>query len=318
MKRNLILIAIIIFLSIALVIIKKTDKTYKMNIKVKKPFEALNKDMIAKISIKQGKKEVIIKREKDGFIVNKYEYPADESLINGLINNFKNVTILNIASRNSRKLKEFSLDEKNRKVVEFIDMNGNLMKRVYIGKNSFDLVSTYFKFPDGERVFLTNTNLKYICSNDPDYWIKKELLSLKSDDIKALNIIEDTVELKLEYKEGWKMLKPLESNLRTSEVKQLFNNIVNLQCIGIEIDKKKDSLEKLKMDITIKASGKENIKIKIYKGAKNYEYVMISGIDKIFKVNSYKIDSIKRNMNGLILKIEKKENDKNKKETTKK
>jgi hypothetical protein len=189
-------------------------------------------EKVTKLTIKFEKKELVLSKEQDKWVILPYNFTADKSSVEDLINKLKDLKAKDFIEDEPSDLKKYGLDKP--KVTVLINEGPDKPQMIfYIGKKLKDKEEDYAKREDVsviysiEHSFATNFDKTY---ND---FREKKLFSFKESDIMEVEILKDKKRIfaKKDRLGKFKIEEPIK---KLTEVP--FNNLIS-EIASVRVDK---------------------------------------------------------------------------------
>ncbi|PIE74731.1 MAG: hypothetical protein CSA18_03450 [Deltaproteobacteria bacterium] len=232
----------IIFLVIAALVLGgglffKTKKNEIKDLKETPDYETLAKTV--QIEIISSNDKIILLRNKDKWTVkNRFDFQADFSEINELIKELKNMNFLHSFKADKESLEKLSLlnPEKNKNksgtLICLKDKNGKTLFSIIAGKKR-EKGGQYIKIPGKDEIFISASQIYLDLS--PAFWIKKQALDIKKDDISEITLLSEKnkkiYQIKKDNKIKYKIIYPDKKDLSPdkNKIDSLFSSLSGLE-----------------------------------------------------------------------------------------
>ncbi len=311
MKSKKVIILLAVFLGLCLI----TGLNHYWSDKqgISQCFISVNEQEISKIEIIRKEELFVFEKKEDLWqIMQTIQYPANQSLMIGLIDYVRKLTLDGIISTNPQKHRKFQVDQKEGVQVSFYNREGKKLVNFILGKMGTDYMHYYFRFPDEQKVYLSKGVSRNFVDKEIEKWRDRTILALNKDALEEVSLIYFHSDKKKQKREEIKLIKKddkwlLEKEEVDSNIWDRFlNNLTKLDMddlvegISSAEEKTKFGLQKPSFQIIIKLKDNQEEEIVVGdKNEKNQYYVQRKGVETIFLVSSHKIDNLR--------KIEKKE-----------
>lgn len=127
-----------------------------------------------------------ITKEGESWLLGDKKYPADPSLVQGIVSAVDNIKVLGKVSL-SGDLERYSLSETSRLTVTALK-NGKTLRTVAVGKNAVTGRQSYALIDDSNDVLLVSGNLNDAFSKGIDALRKKEIWSIPAESISRIDV----------------------------------------------------------------------------------------------------------------------------------
>lgn len=154
MKKEYIILAVVIVALVLYLALRSTDRTHYELPGIDKP----EKDAITSISITGPSGTVYLQRSDDGWVSEQEGYPLDEKKVDGMLDALSGLDLISLVSE-AKSYTQYELDEAKRVSVEASGMEKPLLK-LDIGKAASTQRQTYVKLPENENVYQASGNIR--------------------------------------------------------------------------------------------------------------------------------------------------------------
>lgn len=125
------------------------------------PWLSEKNDLITRIEIKTGEKEIVLKKESQDWLLE--DSPADQEKINQLLEKLKILQRTELVSENRENHAQYGLDREKAIQLKVFE-NENLLLDLLIGTPGPDFEKNHIRVFDENEVYLSNPGLRSILS----------------------------------------------------------------------------------------------------------------------------------------------------------
>lgn len=180
-----------------------------------------------------------IYKENGNWFLGEKKYPANETKLNNLVNDIKEIKLLGTASTSLKNAERYGLTDEEKISVQAFG-NGKLLREIFIGKNTSTNSQSYICVDNKNSIYLAQNALNTNFTVSIDSLRKNEIFNIDSNSI---------VELELNSSNGnFVLVKNIPQG--TSEVSESTWNLVKSENTGV---KTSDVLDKQKIDSWVKS-----------------------------------------------------------------
>ncbi len=335
MKKEYFMLAVVIAVLCAYLVLHKKNKTHYTTPDV----PAVRINDIAKIKIVKGKKDILLEKNDDNWLVTKKKYPADKIKVKAMLNVIAKLSLSDLISQGG-DLTRYELDPEHRIKIIAENDSGNILRKFFIGKTAPTFRHTFVTMNDDKDVYYANGNFRSDFDNDINDFRDKTVLSFKEDTIQQIKIEKGknkkefflkksmTPENKIAAAKSAKNSDKTKNRLNTvnaesktvkkweskdnsdfnvSDVKDLLSELADLTCSSYTDNDSKDAYKSKTPLCVIHIRGKknignkENMVISIYSKNKNGDYPGICSENRYpFILGSYDGNNILSKVNTLL------------------
>ena len=195
--------------------------------------QGLDPSNISSIVISSGEDEVILKRNKGGFVVvNKDNYPANSSEINELITSCLDIRTSELYASDKSVHKDLGVtEEEAQSVVRFLKRDSSLLTGVVIGRARERGQGTFVRLLTDDNVYVSFE--RTMIRDRAMSYIEQELLSLDREDVESVTVTADGESYTLKRDEGGTMVLAEElsegQKLKSDEADKVAFALTNLR-----------------------------------------------------------------------------------------
>ena len=250
LKHNLILlIVLIIFASVILLVERPFEnKTKKTREEASPLFPDLKIEQVKKIVVKKSNTTTTLEnRDNLWYILDKEGYPADPTLVAGVIKKIQGFKKINLASRKKDKHSLFEVKEGMGVEVTLLGPEKKELARFLIGKTGPDFLSTYIRKADSDDVYLYDDYLRGDFDRPVNNWRDKTILAFNPNEVVTLTISKlkekETIVLTKDTQGNWQLEEPISSLAENPPTEKLLTTLGNLKATDFADEEKelKDS-----------------------------------------------------------------------------
>jgi hypothetical protein len=262
LKHNLILlIALIVFASVILLFENPFEnKAKKTRGKASPLFPGLKIEQVKKIVVKKGNTTTTLeKRDHLWYLLDKEDYPADPTIIEGVLKKIKDFKKINLASRKKDKHSLFEVKEGIGIEVSLYGSEKKELARFLMGKNGPDFLSTYIRKADADDVYLYDDYLRADFDKQKNNWRDKTILAFNPNEVATLTISKvkekETIVLLKDTQGNWQLEEPISSLAENPAIEKILTTLGSLKAADLADEEKeiKDSgLDDPTYQITVK------------------------------------------------------------------
>lgn len=180
-----------------------------------------------------------IYKENGNWFLGEKKYPANETKINNLVNDVKEIKLLGTVSTSLKNAERYGLTDEEKISVQAFG-NGKLLREIFVGKNTSTNSQSYICVDNKNSIYLAQNALHTNFTVSIDSLRKNEIFNIDSNSI---------VELELNSSNGnFVLVKNIPQG--TSEVSESTWNLVKSENTGVETS---DVLDKQKIDSWVKS-----------------------------------------------------------------
>jgi len=246
LKHNLILlIVLIIFASLILLFERPFENKAKKNQEEASPlFPSFKVEQVKKIVVKKNNTATTLeKRDNLWYLVDKEAYPADPTIVEGVIRKIQGFKKINLASRKKDKHSLFEVNEGMGIEVTLFGPEKKELARFFIGKSGPDFLSTYVRKADSNDVYLYGDYLRGDFDKPTNNWRDKTILAFNPNEVVTLTISKlkekETIVLTKDTQGNWQLEEPISSLAENQPIEKLLSALGNLKASGF-VDEEKE------------------------------------------------------------------------------
>ena len=274
---------------------------------------------ISKISIKKKDSEIVLVRESDKWLISDKKYPADNTLVENMLNAISGLTLTALASE-SKNYAMYELDDKNRVSVEAFK-GDSLLRKINIGKNTPTHHQTFVMIDDNHRVYHSKGTIRREFDRTLNELRDKKVMSF-SDDIseivlkkekEEMTIIRAAAPLSVDVSETGKDPHAPEEevqkwttagskSVKDSEVDEMIKTLSALQCDDFMEDKTKEDFKSPIFTATLK--GLDTYTISLFEKKDEQYPAVYSGSEYPFLLSEWKAKKIMKDFEELLVENE--------------
>jgi len=262
LKHNLILlIVLIVFASVILLFEKPFEnKTKKIQEEALPLFPGLKVEQVKKIVVKKGNTTTTLENRGNlWYLLDKEDYPADPTIIAGVIKKIQGFKKINLASRKKDKHSIFEVKEEMGVEVTIFGPEKKELARFLIGKTGPDFLSTYIRKADSDDVYLFDDYLKGDFDRPVNNWRDKTILAFNPNEVVTLTIsklkAKETIALTKDTQGNWQMEEPISSLAENPAIEKTLTTLGNLKAADFadeEKENKDSSIDDPTYQITVR------------------------------------------------------------------
>jgi len=250
LKHNLILlIVLIIFASVILLFERPFENKAKKTREEASPlFPDLKIEQVKKIVVKKSNTTMTLEnRDNVWYLLDKEAYPADPSIVAGVIKKIQGFKKINLASRKKDKHSLFEVKEGMGIEVTLLGPKKKELARFLIGKIGPDFLSTYIRKADSDDVYLYDDYLRGYFDKPVNNWRDKTILAFNPNEVVTLTISKlkekETIALTKDTQGNWQLEEPISSLAENPPTEKLLTILGNLRATDFADEQKevKDS-----------------------------------------------------------------------------
>ena len=245
LKHNLILlIVLIVFASVILLVERPFEnKTKKTREEASPLFPDLKIEQVKKIVVKKSNTTTTLENRGNlWYILDKEEYPADPTLVAGVIKKIQGFKKINLASRKKDKHSLFEVKEGMGVEVTLWGPEKKELARFLIGKTGPNFLSTYIRKADSDDVYLYDDYLRGDFDKPVNNWRDKTILVFNPNEVVTLTISKlkekETLVLTKDTQGNWQFEEPISSLAENPPTEKLLTTLGNLKAIDFADEEK--------------------------------------------------------------------------------
>jgi hypothetical protein len=246
LKHNLILlIVLIVFASVILLFEKPFEnKTKKPREEASLLFPGLKVEQVKKIVVKKGNTTTTLEnRDNLWCLLDKEDYPADPTIIEGVLKKIQDFKKINLASRKKDKHSLFEVKEGMGVEVSLYGPDKKELARFLIGKTGPDFLSTYIRKADADDVYLYDDYLRADFDKQENNWRDKTILAFNPNEAVTLTISKlkekETIALTKDTQGHWQLEEPISSLAENPAIEKILTTLGNLKAADFADEEKK-------------------------------------------------------------------------------
>ena len=294
MKKETIILIVIIAALAAYILFEKSDKTHY----TLPELSPVNKEEITRLQIiRKGEKdsELTLQREGDRWLILPEKYPADSTAVNNMADNIASMALTTLVSE-AKNYTIYDLDE-DKKIEASIYKGDTLLRKVDIGKTAPSYRHTFVRLPEDDHVYHAEKNFRIYFDKDKAALRDKQILKFEDDiseimltaDKETLHIVRSAAPVDVDLTQDsevqeaeappappkWQTKEG--KTVKEKEIDELVKTLSNIMCDGFVEGKKKEDLKDPSFTISLK-------------GITNYELSLYDQQDKKFVATSSQSD----------------------------
>ncbi len=306
--------AILIFLIAVLAFYISSQKDEKTNYELPDVKEIQTGD-ISKIDIKKKDSGIVLVKEAGKWLVGDKKYPADNFMVEGMLNAISGLTLTALASE-SKNYVIYELDEKGRVLVE-VFKGDDLLRKINIGKTTPTHLQTFVTLDEDYRVYHSKGTIRREFERTVKELRDKKVMSF-SDEIseivlkrggEEMTIIRAEAPVSVDVTEKGKDPQAPEAeaqkwttaegkSLNDTEVDGIVSILSTLKCDDFIADKTKEDLKSPIFTATLK--GMNAYTISLFEKKDEQYPAVSSGSEYAFLLSEWKANKIMKDFAGLI------------------
>jgi len=250
LKHNLILlIVLIIFASVILLFERPFENKAKKTQEEASPlFPDLKIEQVKKIVVKKSNTTTTLENQDNvWYLLDKEAYPADPTIVEGVIKKIQGFKKINLASRKKDKHSLFEVKEGMGVEVILLGPEKKELARFLIGKTGPDFLSTYIRKADADDVYLYDDYLRADFDKQVNNWRDKNILAFNTTEVVTLTISKvkekETIVLTKDTQGNWQLEEPISSLAENPAIEKILTTLGNLRATDFADEEKevKDS-----------------------------------------------------------------------------
>lgn len=185
----------------------------------------VKQDEITGVEIIHPEKEtVVLEREGEQWVIKQpIEFVAGRSEVDSLLRNLQEARRERTFPEGAAEAEEYGLDEP-RLTLKIRTAQGE--KILLVGNEDFRGLNVYAQLQGEPQVFITSDSIYNTADKEVTEWRSKEVLSLESDRVQAIEITRSSGEVKLAKKDGnWFLEAPLQDTADQGAVRSLLSSL---------------------------------------------------------------------------------------------
>ncbi|GBD97727.1 MAG TPA: DUF4340 domain-containing protein [Nitrospirae bacterium] len=312
-------IAILFFVIAVLVFYISSQKSEKTNYELP-DIRKIQTGDITKISLKKKGSGIVLARENDKWLINDRKYPADNAVIENMLNAISDLTLTALASE-SGNYAIYELDREKRIEVEAYK-GSDLLRKINVGKITTTYNQTFVMLDNDPRVYHASGALRREFDRTVSELRDKKVMAFNKDDITEvvlkkgkdeITIIRATAPVSVDVPEqkGKKEKPGSVPEWTTSDgktvKKDVVNGIINILsgflCDEFIEDKTKEDFKAPVFTVVLK--GINTYTISFFEKRENRYPAVSSESEYPFLVSEWKANKIMKKPGSLIEKYEK-------------
>jgi len=184
-KKERIILAIIILALILYIVLRKQDRIYYQLPEVPQISQA----EISRIEISKPDGSIVIEKKDDKWIIGLQEYLADQYSVESMLDSIEKPMLTAIVS-DSKTYTRYGLDD-NEKITVRIFSGESLRREIELGNLTNSRQHTFIKLDNDHRVYHAKDNLRSLFNKDIDELRDKIVLSFEKSEIKEIGITKE-------------------------------------------------------------------------------------------------------------------------------
>ncbi len=322
-KKNIILIALIIVLSLYVVLHKKDRTNYKLP-----DIPDISEKNITKLEIDTINSSIILKKKSGNWYIDPESYLADKNKVNRMLDTLRDIKVTALVSQ----LKNYNLyDLNDEKKITIKAWNKEKLERlVEIGKIASSYRHTFIKLEKEGPVYHAAGDFRSTFDLTKDKLRDKLVLSFEKDEISIINIHKGSTKILLalkdveaelktreneeeknksqkkevEHKPAAKVWKTIDGKICVkSKIDELLGKLSNLECKQYINNKNKDDFKDPVFIIELKGTSENKLLIFSMQGEDATEYPCISSAtESPFFLTKYQAENIMIDLKEIVEK----------------
>jgi hypothetical protein len=184
-NKGYLIAGIIIALSVVYLLLRSDAK---INYEIPR-FTSFEKDDIVSVSISGPDGDLELKKSGDSWIIEPRGDFADVSLVNNLLSQSSDLSIVDLISP-GEDYRRYELDDSSALSVSLFTKDGPV-REFLLGKSSATSIYSYIRLKEKKGVYSVRGNLKSTFISAPDKWRDKQVLSFDPDSVVSIEIQKD-------------------------------------------------------------------------------------------------------------------------------
>ena len=266
-KKNIILIALIIVLSLYVILHKKDRTNYKLP-----DIPDISEKNITKLEIAAITSSIILKKKAGNWYIEPENYLADNNKVNRMLGTLKDIKVTALVSQ----LKNYNLyDLNDEKKITIKAWNKEDLKRmVEIGKTASYYRHTFIKLEKDGPVYHAAGDFRSSFDLTKNNLRDKLVLSFKKDEIRSINIHKGSANIALALKDLESELKPMEDKEEKNKAQKeevehkptakVWKTTDDKICVKSKVDELLGKLSKLECKQYINNKNKDDFKNPVF------------------------------------------------------
>jgi hypothetical protein len=307
-KEYIILVLIIILLSVYVVIRKNEKLHYELP-----EIAPMEKKDITKITIKRVDSEITLSRDGNRWLIKPDNFLADSHVVEKMLDNISGFSLTALVSQ-SKNYELYELDDENKITVTAYKGDKQLLS-FDIGKTAPTARYTFVRLNDNPDIYHAEHNLKSVFNKTVE-GLRDRIVMKFSDEIDKVTFIKGKESLKIirkqapiseepEQKEKTKEQQPSQiwqtedgKPVKDSEIDNLVNTLSNFSCDDFITDRKKEDFTQPIYKISLK--GLKTYTISIFKKEDNRYPALSSESEYPFFILEWKAKNLMKDFNELL------------------
>jgi len=244
-------------------------------------YETFNAKHPHHIIIKNKEEEIDLQRswEGDWTVVNADNYPADEAVINEMMEEVLTLTKDQLISNNPQNWNKFNVTSTTGIEVIFKEREDREIAHFWVGKMGTSYGTQYIRKNNLDEVYLVNKNLNQYFTKTLDDWKDHTILKLDAEKIQTVEV-SDNYGL-VRSGSGWTMNG---ENFEQEKVNVILNAVANLKTTEFPVDEIEVNAESADYIVLIKSEEEANILYFKKMEEDDDYYVILDGNSTLFKI----------------------------------
>ncbi|MGD0821623.1 MAG: DUF4340 domain-containing protein [Desulfomonilia bacterium] len=181
-KKEYILLALLIASSIAYLVFERTDRVHYTLPKLK----AVKTDEITKIEMTHAGSRIALTKKDDSWYISPNNWRADQTKISEMLEKLSGLVVTDLVSE-SKTYERYALDDKNKLILKAY--SGNVLNReLDVGKVATTNQHTYIRFPGNDKVYLASGDLSRLFQTPAAELRDMLVFSINPPDITGISI----------------------------------------------------------------------------------------------------------------------------------
>lgn len=309
-KKEYILLALLIASSIAYLVFERTDRVHYTLPKLK----TVKMDEITKIEISRAGSTIALMKKDNSWYISPNNWRADQTKISEMLDKLSGLTVTDLVSE-SKTYERYALDDKNKMILKAY--SGNVLKReLDVGKVATTNQHTYIRFPGNDKVYLASGDLPRMFQTPAAELRDMLVFSINPPDITGISIEQHGKKIALNREElppDKSQKKPQKDAVKLSIWKDEKGTVVDkakidaflavlskIYCEGYLDDAMKASLTN--PVIILKVKGSKEYSLSIFDKTLEKIPALSSQSESPFVFPGYKLDTLKKSLDEIAKK----------------
>jgi len=245
LKHNLILLIVLIIFASVILLFERPFENRAKKTQAEAPylFPDLKVEQVKKIVVKKSNTITTLEnRDNLWYLLDKEDYPADSTIIAGVIKKIQGFKKINLASRKKDKHSLFEVKEGIGVEVTLFGSEKKELARFLIGKTGPDFLSTYIRKADSNDVYLYDDYLRGDFDKQVSNWRDKTILAFNPTEVVTLTISKlkekETIALTKDTQGNWQLEEPISSLTENPPIEKILTILGNLRAADFADEEK--------------------------------------------------------------------------------